>query len=85
MTNATIPEHDDLLSSLFYSRPDILSILGVSNMTLQRLEAKDEGPPKTVLPGRRVAYKKTSFQEWLLSREQPQRPPRRRRTGPKSA
>jgi hypothetical protein len=76
------------VSSLFFTRQDVLAALAslsgkrsISRKTLERLEQRGEGPPKTVLPGRLVVYRKDSFHEWLRGFERtPHRARRSRRT-----
>jgi hypothetical protein len=70
----------ETLASLYYTRGEVLQLLdGISDKTLERLEQKGKGPPKSLLPGRRVRYRKTSFHQWLEAFEQAPRPARRRR------
>jgi hypothetical protein len=75
----------------YYSVPDVLAALAalsgknsVSRKTLERLEARGEGPPRTVLPGRFVVYRKDSFHEWLQTFEASRHARRNGRTAPKT-
>jgi hypothetical protein len=43
------------------------------------LEKRGEGRPKSLLPGRRLRYRKSSFHQWLEAFEQAPRPARKRR------
>ena len=58
------------LSALFWTRSELLHILGVHQDTLDRWKRNGIGPPQTVLPGRRVVFSKISFVEWMREREQ---------------
>lgn len=75
------PETEEALSpelaAHFYTRPEIIDILKVHADTLARWRARGIAPPQTVLPGRRIVFSKSSFQQWLQEREQPTRKARR--------
>ena len=78
-TPTTIPA-SETLASLYYTREEVLQLLdSISDKTLQRLEVQGLGPPKSLLPGRRLRYRKVAFHEWLRTFEQTPRPARRRR------
>jgi len=71
------------VAGLYYTLADALAAFPrpISKKTLERLEQRGEGPPKTVLPGRIVCYRKTAFHEWLRTFEKTPRPVRKRRYG----
>jgi hypothetical protein len=55
------------VAALYYSVQDVLAAFPrpISKKTLERLEQRGEGPPRTVLPGRIVVYRKSLFHQWL--------------------
>ena len=59
------------------SRDQLAQELMVTADTLSRWEARREGPP-CMRVGRKVFYRRSSVEDWLLSREQSQ-PVRQRR------
>jgi predicted DNA-binding transcriptional regulator AlpA len=77
----TRTELSEQLREQAYSESEVLGILGICPETLERWHRRGTAPPKVVLPGRRIVYLKTSFNEWLKSREQSVRVPRARRHG----
>lgn len=66
----------DLLAG-WVSRDQLAQELMVTADTLSRWEARREGPP-CMRVGRKVFYRRSSVEDWLLSREQSQ-PVRQRR------
>lgn len=66
----------DLLAG-WVSRDQLAQELMVTADTLSRWEARREGPP-CMRVGRKVFYRRSSVEDWLLSREQSQ-PLRQRR------
>ena len=66
----------DLLAG-WISRDQLAQELMVTADTLSRWEARREGPP-CMRVGRKVFYRRSSVEDWLLSREQSQ-PVRQRR------
>jgi hypothetical protein len=60
------------------ARDQLAQQLMITTDTLSRWEARREGPP-CMRVGRKVFYRRTSVEAWLLSREQGQ-PVRKRRT-----
>jgi hypothetical protein len=60
------------------SRADLALELGVSTDTLRRWETMRFGPP-CVRAGRKVFYRRTTVQDWLIDQEHAA--PRRRRAG----
>jgi hypothetical protein len=58
------------LAELCYTPQRILRILnGIHPDTLERWKRRGIGPPRSVLPGRRIVYFKDTFQQWLRNRE----------------
>ena len=68
------------VAALYYGVQDVLAAFPrpISKKTLERLEQRGEGPPRTVLPGRIVVYRKDDFHEWLRGFGKPRVRPRRR-------
>ena len=66
----------DLLAG-WISREQLAQELMITADTLSRWEARREGPP-CMRVGRKVFYRRSSVEDWLLSREQSQ-PVRQRR------
>ena len=60
----------DLLAG-WVSRDQLAQELMVTADTLSRWEARREGPP-CMRVGRKVFYRRSSVEDWLLSREQSQ-------------
>jgi hypothetical protein len=58
---------ESLLSD-FLERDEAAAELKVCVRTLDRWRSLDEGPPITML-GRRILYRRSSLQAWLLARE----------------
>ncbi|MGA7787238.1 MAG: helix-turn-helix domain-containing protein [Xanthobacteraceae bacterium] len=58
---------EDLLAD-FLTQEEAASQLKVCERTLDRWRRLDEGPPITQL-GRRIFYRRSSVQAWLLARE----------------
>jgi hypothetical protein len=56
----------------FLTQRQAAAELGICGRTLDRWHSLGEGPPLTKL-GRRVLYRRTSLQIWLLSREKNQK------------
>ena len=67
----------DLLAG-WISREQLAQELMITADTLSRWEARREGPP-CMRVGRKVFYRRSSVEDWLLSREQSQ--PLRQRRG----
>lgn len=67
----------DLLAG-WVSRDQLAQELMITADTLSRWEARREGPP-CMRVGRKVFYRRSSVEDWLLSREQSQ--PLRQRRG----
>jgi predicted DNA-binding transcriptional regulator AlpA len=58
---------------------DLATLLGVHRRTLLRWHGAGQGPPRCMLPGRRIAFRPESVVAWLQSRERTsERPPPRR-------
>lgn len=57
------------LLSGFYTKPGLASELKIATKTLDRWEREGRGPAPTKL-GKRVFYKRSTVEAWLLSREQ---------------
>ena len=75
--------HDATIAPLnlladWIAREQLAQELMITTDTLSRWEARREGPP-CMRVGRKVFYRRTSVEAWLLSREQGQ-PVRKRRT-----
>jgi hypothetical protein len=69
------------LAAVCWTPQDVLRILGnIHPDTLDRWKRRGIGPPRTVLPGRRIVFFKDTFNEWLRNREQ-QPKSRRSRAG----
>ena len=51
-----------------FDRQEAASFLGVSPRTLDRWHLLREGPARIEL-GRKIRYRRTSLEDWLLSRE----------------
>ena len=51
-----------------FDRSTTLKILNLSDRTLDRLEARGEGPPKTQLSPGRVGYRASDLAAWLDNR-----------------
>ena len=63
----------------FLRREQLAQQLGLSPRTIDRWEALRDGPPR-VSVGRTILYNIQSVREWLLSREKPPFPRKRRRS-----
>jgi predicted DNA-binding transcriptional regulator AlpA len=50
------------------SRPEVIALLGVSKMTLDRIEARGDGPRKVRLSARRIGYRLRDIEKWLDGR-----------------
>ena len=46
-------------------RKDLLAAIDVDKSTLDRLEARGEGPPKTKLSKNRIGYRICDVKDWL--------------------
>jgi hypothetical protein len=74
------PELSTELAELFFTRRDVLRVLGNPHPdTLDRWRRRGVGPPSTLLPGRQIVFSKTSFFQWMKEREQQPKPVRQRR------
>ena len=47
------------------TRPELIAALGIQRNTLDRLEARGEGPPRTQLSPNRIGYRVCDVKEWL--------------------
>ena len=56
------------ISEHFLSPADLAAVLQISERTLSRWAQLGEGPPRTKI-GRRVLYRRTAFNEWLVAQE----------------
>jgi predicted DNA-binding transcriptional regulator AlpA len=70
---------DQELLKLYYIDDQLAATLGVTRRTLWRWDRAGIGPPRIVLPGRKIAYLRKSVEAWLTEREH--RPVRNRRSG----
>lgn len=52
------------------NRRDAIAHIGMSDRTLQRLEATGDAPPKTRLSEGRVGYRVSDIQKWLDARRE---------------
>jgi len=52
------------------TRPQVIALLGVSETTFDRLEAKGEGPQKIKLADRRIGYRVCDVQAWQEARRE---------------
>lgn len=80
MSETMALEHETASQGLladWISRDQLAQELMVTADTLSRWEARREGPP-CMRVGRKVFYRRSSVEDWLLSREQSQ-PVRQRR------
>lgn len=80
MSETMTLEHQAASQSLladWISRDQLAQELMVTADTLSRWEARREGPP-CMRVGRKVFYRRSSVEDWLISREQSQ-PVRQRR------
>ena len=68
MTHEPAPEPSNLLAD-WISRDQLAQDLTIKPDTLSRWEARREGPPCMRI-GRKVFYRRSSVEAWLLSREQ---------------
>jgi hypothetical protein len=71
-TALTIPEPENntaILGEEYLSREAVLKAVRKHPRSWYRLEARGDGPPRTVI-GKTVFYRRSSFVEWLRSREE---------------
>ncbi len=70
----------DFIREEYLTQPELAKALGRCARTLQQLDKRRAGPPKTKI-GKLVLYRKAAVREWLAKQEQQQRDerPRRRR------
>jgi hypothetical protein len=59
--------------SEFLTTEELAAELRRNKRTLDRWHTLGIGPPRTRI-GRKVLYKRTSVQKWLMAQEQPSRP-----------
>jgi len=52
------------------NRREALEHLGLSSRTLERLDAKREGPPKIRLSPGRIGYRTTDLDAWINARRE---------------
>ena len=52
------------------SRNEAIKLLGLSDRTFQRLEAKGDVPPKTRLSAHRIGYRISDIKDWLDARRE---------------
>lgn len=52
------------------SRNEAIKLLGLSDRTFQRLEAKGDVPPKTRFSAHRIGYRISDLKEWLDARRE---------------
>lgn len=68
----------DELRKDYVDKEQLCAGIGISTRTLDRMEVRREGPPRTKI-GKRVLYRKAAVREWLESREHTHTHTRRRR------
>jgi predicted DNA-binding transcriptional regulator AlpA len=51
------------------SRSETLKMVGLSDRTWDRLEARGETPPKTRLSPNRIGYRASDIRQWLDARQ----------------
>ena len=69
MDNSSRTSGIDLDGLKVLSRPEVIALLGVSKMTVDRIEAKGDGPAKVQLSPRRIGYRVSAVRAWLTARE----------------
>ncbi len=57
-----------LITPICLRRPDVCSLLGVSDSTLQRLVARGDFPPPRRIGGRCVAWLHSEVMSWTAAR-----------------
>jgi predicted DNA-binding transcriptional regulator AlpA len=62
----------------YLGKEELAKELDISERTLDRLETRRVGPPRTVI-GRTILYRKEAVRDWLKSRERQRNQPQPRR------
>jgi len=60
--------NDKKLLENYYTEKEIADFLGKSIFSLRADASRRKGAPRTKI-GRRILYKKTSFEKWVLEKE----------------
>jgi predicted DNA-binding transcriptional regulator AlpA len=78
-TNNAVLIPPDLPDHAVLSKPQVCSLLGLSEDTLHRLHRNGDGPERLQLSPRRVGYTVGSVRRWLQERSNTSRPGRKAR------
>jgi len=70
---------DDRIDDRVISKADAAKMLGISIDTLDRMNARREGPPRVQLSDRRVGYRISSLRDWISEKTEPATPKQRRK------
>ncbi len=56
------------ISNLYYTEKEVATFLNKTTLSLRCDASRRKGPPRTKI-GRKILYKKSSFESWLLKKE----------------